>query len=523
MPFGRTIFITPSKSRSTRPRCTRAPSPVNCLELVNTVRNGWVYPPPWPPGQPRCYSTALRASPAEELRLLPFQSRPVRQPRLWRAAEPFHFAGDVPGGQRTPVPRSVHAAPLHGPGVGREYAISLFHRSSSGAGPFGDRRPAPRPAKIPVLEKQLAEARFPFAAGARRLFAQVPEAALGGEAEQRRRPRRLSAPLSAKRLPPATRARRFASQGPALTTSKSRSWSAECSPSVDLQGSGEATGCCSATCAAGTREIVRDESFCALEQIPRRWHIRVFSSNAPEFGGPETPRVSDPAQRPGFNFLPGSRGKCSFCKRADMPASIPTATYRFQFHKGFTFRDALALVPYLHDLGISDIYASPIFRATPGSTHGYDICDHNALNPEVGTREEFDQLIAALRHERGHRASSPTFVLANHMGIAETCKTTGWMDILENGPSSPYARFLLHRLGAASSASWKTKVPAPGARRSIRTAQVLGASGELRVQFEDGRFWLDYYALRLPMGPRSTQLALRNAPPSSSPNRPRNS
>ena len=48
---------------------------------------------------------------------------------------------------------------------------------------------------------------------------------------------------------------------------------------------------------------------------------------------------------------------------------IPRATYRMQFHKGFTFADASALVPYLSELGISHLYASPIFAAREGSTN----------------------------------------------------------------------------------------------------------------------------------------------------------
>ena len=67
---------------------------------------------------------------------------------------------------------------------------------------------------------------------------------------------------------------------------------------------------------------------------------------------------------------------------------IPTATYRLQFNKHFTFRQARDLVAYLRDLGISHVYASPFFRAGPGSLHGYDIGDHNELNPEIGSRED---------------------------------------------------------------------------------------------------------------------------------------
>ena len=186
-----------------------------------------------------------------------------------------------------------------------------------------------------------------------------------------------------------------------------------------------------------------------------------------------------------------------------MPASIPTATYRFQFHKEFTFRDALALVPYLHDLGISHVYASPIFRATPGSTHGYDICDHNALNPEIGTREDFDALIAAL-HERG-LGFIADFV-PNHMGISET-QNHWWMDVLENGPASPYARFFdIDWVPLKRELENKVLLPVLG----DQYGRVL-ERGELKVRFEEGRFWLDYYSLRLPMGPRSTRPLLQRA------------
>lgn len=186
-----------------------------------------------------------------------------------------------------------------------------------------------------------------------------------------------------------------------------------------------------------------------------------------------------------------------------MSASIPTATYRFQFNKEFTFRDALALVPYLHELGISHVYASPIFRAMPGSMHGYDICDHNSLNPEIGTREEFDSLIAEL-----HRLGLGFIVdfVPNHMGIAET-QNHWWMDVLENGPSSPYARFFdIDWVPLKRELENKVLLPVLG----DQFGRVL-EKGELKVHFDDGRFWLDYYALRLPLGPRSTRPLIKRA------------
>ena len=116
---------------------------------------------------------------------------------------------------------------------------------------------------------------------------------------------------------------------------------------------------------------------------------------------------------------------------------IPESTYRVQFHAGFKFRDALALVPYLHELGISDLYASPYLKARPGSGHGYDISDHRVLNPEIGTEEEHAALSAALRaHDMGQLLD----IVPNHMGIVGN-ENAWWNDVLENGPSSPYASF----------------------------------------------------------------------------------
>src|SRR5438045_4418744 len=75
---------------------------------------------------------------------------------------------------------------------------------------------------------------------------------------------------------------------------------------------------------------------------------------------------------------------------------IPTATYRLQFNRRFTFRDALGLIEYLDSLGISEVYASPLTAARPGSPHGYDVIDPTGLNPELGTREELEAFSKAL-------------------------------------------------------------------------------------------------------------------------------
>ncbi|HBA71968.1 MAG TPA: hypothetical protein DCZ63_07185, partial [Geobacter sp.] len=76
---------------------------------------------------------------------------------------------------------------------------------------------------------------------------------------------------------------------------------------------------------------------------------------------------------------------------------IPAATYRLQFNSGFRFSDAREIVPYLHRLGISDIYASPYFKASEGSLHGYDILDQNSLNPEIGSEDEYEAMVDELK------------------------------------------------------------------------------------------------------------------------------
>ncbi len=115
----------------------------------------------------------------------------------------------------------------------------------------------------------------------------------------------------------------------------------------------------------------------------------------------------------------------------------PRATYRMQFHKGFTFADAEALVPYLDRLGISHLYASPITVAAAGSTHGYDVIDPTRINPELGGEEGFRSLVAAL-HARGMGVIID--VVPNHMGVAGG-GNAWWNDVLAKGRESEYARF----------------------------------------------------------------------------------
>lgn len=115
---------------------------------------------------------------------------------------------------------------------------------------------------------------------------------------------------------------------------------------------------------------------------------------------------------------------------------IPTATYRIQFSPDFTFEHARKIVRYLADLGISHLYASPIFKARKGSLHGYDIVDPNQLNPELGDVEDFERLLDALQ-QRGVNWIQD--VVPNHMAF--DYQNEMLMDVLESGSRSEYFSF----------------------------------------------------------------------------------
>ena len=180
---------------------------------------------------------------------------------------------------------------------------------------------------------------------------------------------------------------------------------------------------------------------------------------------------------------------------------LAESTYRLQFHAGFAFRDAARIVPYLRDLGVTHVYASPYLKARPGSTHGYDIVDHSVLNPEVGSPEEHDAFVAALR---AHGLGLILDIVPNHMGVA-TDDNPWWNDVLENGPASRFADYFDIAWKAAARPELRDKVLLPVLGESY--GEVL-ESGQLRLAFERGAFALRYYERRLPVAPRSYALVL---------------
>src|SRR5438477_8004733 len=172
---------------------------------------------------------------------------------------------------------------------------------------------------------------------------------------------------------------------------------------------------------------------------------------------------------------------------------IPTATYRLQFNKNFTFRQAREIVAYLHHLGISDAYASPYFQAGAESLHGYDITDHNKFNAAIGSREDYDAWVAELH---AHGMGQIVDFVPNHMGINDP-QNTWWQDVLENGPSSLYAPYFdIDWRPLKSDLEDKVLLPILG----DQYGRVL-ERGELQVRFESGAFYLRYYDHEFPLAP----------------------
>src|SRR5437773_542418 len=176
-----------------------------------------------------------------------------------------------------------------------------------------------------------------------------------------------------------------------------------------------------------------------------------------------------------------------------MPPRIPVSTYRLQFNHHFTFRDAKSIVDYLHALGITDCYASSYLKAVPGSSHGYDVADPTRLNPEIGTPEEYWAWIDALRsNDMGHVLD----VVPNHMGIARS-SNPWWLDVLENGPSSRFARFFdIEWHPVKDELADKVLIPILG----DQYGSVLERQ-ELQLAYHDGAFVVRYYDEALPIAP----------------------
>jgi (1->4)-alpha-D-glucan 1-alpha-D-glucosylmutase len=175
---------------------------------------------------------------------------------------------------------------------------------------------------------------------------------------------------------------------------------------------------------------------------------------------------------------------------------IPLATYRLQLNREFTFNQATEIVPYLAALGISHAYVSPFLKARPGSMHGYDIVDHNSLNPEIGSAADLDRLVDTL-HEHG--MGLVLDIVPNHMGVMGS-DNAWWLDVLENGESSMYANFFdIDWQPLKEELQGKVLVPVLHDQYGV----VL-ESGDLKLVFhpERGEFDITYHEHRFPVDPQ---------------------
>ena len=176
------------------------------------------------------------------------------------------------------------------------------------------------------------------------------------------------------------------------------------------------------------------------------------------------------------------------------PKRLPSATYRLQLNQDFRFADALKILDYLYQLGISDVYLSPILASRKGSGHGYDVTDPSRINPELGTEEEFAALQAELQN-RGMGLLLDT--VPNHM--AASAENPWWMDVLENGAQSAFAAFFdIEWHPHSRSLDGRILLPVLG--RPF--GEALDA-GEIKLTFQDGRFFFQYFDSLFPLTPRS--------------------
>ena len=184
----------------------------------------------------------------------------------------------------------------------------------------------------------------------------------------------------------------------------------------------------------------------------------------------------------------------------------PAATYRLQFNGGFRFVDGRELVPYLSDLGITDLYSSPRYKARRGSSHGYDIANPLRVNSELGTEEDFNEMADKLRH---YGMGLVLDTVPNHM--AASYENPWWMDVLENGKASAFAAYF--------DINWHPPTTKAAFLQEDRVLfPILGElygnvleKGEFALKIEDTGMHVRYYDTRLPLDPKSYGVILRRA------------
>lgn len=166
---------------------------------------------------------------------------------------------------------------------------------------------------------------------------------------------------------------------------------------------------------------------------------------------------------------------------------IPSATYRIQFRNGMTCDRVVALIPYFRDLGISHLYASPVFTATTDSTHGYDVTDPNEIDPAIGGRDGFNRMAAALRQAGMGLILD---IVPNHMSTS--LENRWWRDVIEHGKQSRYARYF--------DIDWSRPLTLPFLGDTFEAELVKGAI-TLHRDSVTNRAALVYYDTAYPLNP----------------------
>ncbi len=185
----------------------------------------------------------------------------------------------------------------------------------------------------------------------------------------------------------------------------------------------------------------------------------------------------------------------------ERPRFVPSSTYRLQVHGEFPLTAARDVVPYLQRLGIGAVYTSPYFTAEPGSRHGYDVHNHNEINPELGGAEAHTAFTDAVRNAGLQHVVD---FVPNHMGIS-TATNPWWRDVLEHGPSARAARFFdIDWYPVKRELRRKLLLPILG----DQYGQVL-ERGELQLEFRDGQLVLCYFDHSVPVNPRQAPRVYR--------------
>jgi (1->4)-alpha-D-glucan 1-alpha-D-glucosylmutase len=183
------------------------------------------------------------------------------------------------------------------------------------------------------------------------------------------------------------------------------------------------------------------------------------------------------------------------------PTRVPSATYRIQLNKDFRFADTLKILDYLNQLGISDLYLSPVLASRKGSTHGYDVIDPTRIDPDLGTEAEFTELQNELQ---SRNMGLLLDIVPNHM--AASAENPWWMDVLENGAQSAFAAFFdVDWHPHARSLEGRILLPVLG-----RPFGEALDSGELKLVYSDGRFFIQYFESLFPLAPRSYHAILNH-------------